>query len=126
MTMQSNTEQRGLASFFDFLKWTVVIVLVVGGIIGNWYFQDESLLVRAIALVVVALIATFVLFQTEQGRVLWEMAKEARVEVRRVVWPTRQETSQTTVIVLVLIGIFALILWALDSMLAWFVQALIG
>ena len=126
MTTQNNTEQRGLASFLDFLKWTIVIVLVVGGIIGNWYFQDASLLVRAIALVVAALVAAFVLSQTEKGRVLWEMAKEARVEVRRVVWPTRQETSQTTAIVLVLIGIFALILWALDSMLSWFVQVLIG
>ena len=52
--------------------------------------------------------------------------REARAEIRRVVWPTRQQTTQTTGIVLVLILLFSLILWGLDSTLSWMVQEVIG
>jgi preprotein translocase subunit SecE len=52
--------------------------------------------------------------------------REARSEIRRVVWPSNQETTQTTLVVLVLVLIFALILWGLDSLLSWFVSSVIG
>ena len=56
----------------------------------------------------------------------WTLIKDARGEIRRVVWPTWEETTQTTMIVLVLVLIFALILWALDSLLSWLVSSVIG
>ena len=56
----------------------------------------------------------------------WTLLKEARSEIRRVVWPSNQETTQTTLVVLVLIVIFALILWGLDSLLGWIVSSVIG
>ena len=108
------------------MKWAVVVVLVAGGVVGNWYYQDQSVLIRAIVLVALALIAGFVVLQTERGKMLLELAIEARREIQRVVWPTRQETTQTTFVVLALIVLFALILWGLDSLLSWLVQGVIG
>ena len=101
-------------------------MLVAAGVAGNWYFGDQSLLIRALALVGVGLVAAFIALQTERGRRVWDLAREARQELRRVVWPDRQQTTQTTGIVLILILLFALILWGLDSLLSWLVKGVIG
>ncbi len=102
------------------------LALIAGGIFGNWYFQDQSLLIRALALVAVGLVAGFTALQTERGQQVWTLARDARAEIRRVVWPSRQEATQTTGIVLILILVFSLLLWGLDSLLSWFVQGVIG
>jgi preprotein translocase subunit SecE len=73
-----------------------------------------------------AALAVAVFVQTEKGRAAWTLMKESRAEIRRVVWPKREETVQTTLIVLVLVLIFSLILWLLDSGLSWLVRLLIG
>lgn len=126
MATESRSESEGLSKALDWTKWIVVYVLIIGGIFGNWYFGEESLLLRALVLVALAVIAAFVILQTTRGRELLDVAREARTEVRRVVWPTRDETLQTTMIVLALILVFALILWGLDSLLSWIVQGFIG
>ena len=113
-------------SALDWLKWLVVAALLGGGVYGNWYYGDESLLIRVVALIAVALLAGFIAIQTERGRNTWTLLKEARSEIRRVVWPSNQETTQTTLVVLVLIVIFARILWGLDSLLGWIVSSVIG
>ena len=110
----------------DHLMWALVVALVAGGVVGNWYFQDQSLLARVLALVALAAVAGLVALRTERGRALWNLAKEARREIRRVVWPTRQVTTQTTFIVVALVLVFALILWGLDSLLSWLVSSVIG
>ena len=110
----------------DWLKWIVVMVLVAVGVVGNWYFGDWPFLYRALSLVALALVAGFAALQTERGQRVWNLAREARTELRRVVWPNRQETTQTTLIVLILILLFALILWGLDSGLSFLVKQVIG
>ncbi|MCY3821405.1 MAG: preprotein translocase subunit SecE [Gammaproteobacteria bacterium] len=110
----------------DRLKWLVVAVMVGAGVFGNWYFGDQQLLNRVLALVALAVVAVFVILQTERGRAMWNLAKEARTEIRRVVWPTRQETAQTTFMVVLLVLLFALVLWGLDSFLSWVVSSVIG
>jgi preprotein translocase subunit SecE len=110
----------------DWLKWLVVVALVSAGVIGNWYYQDQSVLYRVLALVVLAGLAAFVAGQTERGRAAWQLMKDARNEIRRVVWPKRPETVQTTGIVLVLVVVFGLVLWLLDTVLGWIVSSVIG
>lgn len=122
--MSTTTESS--QSVLDWSKWIVVAAIVAAGVVGNWYYQDQSLLYRVLALLGMAAVAGFISFQTTQGRALWTLMKESRVEIRRVVWPTRQETTQTTFIVLALVVVFALILWGLDSLLSWFVSIVIG
>ncbi|GFR96134.1 protein translocase subunit SecE [Elysia marginata] len=111
---------------FDGLKWVVVALLVVVGVGGNYYFSAESLLYRVIGLVVLGVVAAVVAFQTDKGRVFWELLKDAKAEVRKVVWPTRQETVQTTLVVVAVVLVMGLVLWGLDSLLGWLVSSLIG
>ncbi len=123
--MSANINEAG-GGALDWLKWLVTIALLGLGVFGNWYYQDESLLMRVLGLIAVAAVAVAIALQTERGAAIWTLLKEARGEIRRVVWPTRDETLQTTVIVLVLVLVFALILWMLDSALSWLVSSIIG
>ena len=122
--MNANAESQ--SGNLDGLKWLVVVALIVVGIGGNVYYADQSLLYRVIGLLVIAIAAAFVAVQTVQGAAFWKLAKEARTEIRKVVWPTRQETTQTTLIVVAFVFVMALILWGLDTLLGWLVSLAIG
>ena len=113
-------------SRLDPLKWGVVIILVAAGVVGNSIYADQSLLYRVIALIAAAAVAGWVASTTEKGGAFWQLIKGARTEIRKVVWPTRPETTQTTLIVVVFVFVMALILWALDSLLGWLVSMVIG
>ena len=110
----------------DGLKWIVVLAILAGGIYANSYYAAIEPLYRALAGVLVAAIAVAVALQTEKGAAAWDLAREARAEVRKVVWPSPQETTQTTLIVIVVVIFVALILWALDSSLSWGIRGVIG
>ena len=113
--MTSNTENQGNA--LETVKWILVAVILIGTVIGNNIFSEESVLIRAVAVIVAAVIAGGIALQTNKGRQALEFASESRTEVRKVVWPTRQEAIQTTLIVLVVTAIMALVLWGLDGIL---------
>jgi preprotein translocase subunit SecE len=122
--MESKAVQS--ASRFDFLKWLVVFVLIAIGVVGNQYFSAESLLYRVLALVGLAIVAVLIALQTDRGRRFATLLKEARVEIRKVVWPTRPELVQTTAIVVVFVLVVALLLWGMDSLISWLVAGFIG
>jgi len=114
------------AGRLDGLKWAFALMLV-GGAIGAFYvYSDQSLLLRVVGLLAVAGIAAAVILQTGKGRHAWEFMQEARTEVRKVVWPTRKETVQTTLVVMAMVTVVAIFLWLLDMFLGWVVQSLIG
>jgi preprotein translocase subunit SecE len=121
-----NTSVENKAGTLDWLKWLVVAALLAGGVFANWYYQDEMLLLRVAGLLATAAVAILLALQTERGKAIWSLLKEARTEVRRVVWPTNQETTQTTLVVIAIVFVFALILWGLDSLLGWIVSSIIG
>jgi preprotein translocase subunit SecE len=110
------------ASRFDTVKWIVVIVLVAVAVVGNSYFGNESLLYRVLGIVALSIVAALVALQTEKGKAFWTLVKGSRTEIRKVVWPTRQETVQTTMIVVVFVFLVALLLWGLDSFFGWLVS----
>ncbi|MEQ8629943.1 MAG: preprotein translocase subunit SecE [Gammaproteobacteria bacterium] len=110
----------------DWVKWAAVAAIVAAAVYGNSYFAAESLLIRTIGLLVAAGIAGWVAAQTVKGQAFINLCLEARVEIRKVVWPTRQETTQTTIVVLIVIFIVALILWLLDWGLNGVVSSIIG
>ena len=122
--MNSKVEEEG--SRLDGLKWLLVVVLVVAGVGGNIYFGGQSLLYRVIALLALAAAAAFVALQTAKGAEFWKLAKEAKVEIRKVVWPTRQEATQTTLIVFAFVLLTALILWGLDTLVGWAASRILG
>ncbi len=110
----------------DLAKWLVAFVILASGLAGFYYWSEESLLWRVVGLLVLSALALFVAVQTEKGRAAWEFARDAHTEVRKVVWPTRKETTQTTLIVIAMVGLVAIILWMLDGLLAWLVKLLLG
>ncbi|MBV1882806.1 MAG: preprotein translocase subunit SecE [Pseudomonadales bacterium] len=121
-----NEKTEVAQSKFDGAKWAIVFSLVGIAVIGNSYYGAEPLLYRVLSIIVVAFLAVWIGSLTSKGRSFIELLKEARVETRKVVWPSRQETTQTTMVVVVVVLIASLILWALDSFLGWIVSSLIG
>jgi len=123
----STSKEKNTASIRDRVVWWVVFAIVAAGIWGNSYYREDlAVYIRALALIGLAVLAGFLLFQTERGRNLWILIRDARSELRRVIWPNRQETLQTTLIVLVMVMIFALILWMLDSGLSFLTTLLLN
>ncbi|WP_375741203.1 preprotein translocase subunit SecE [Pseudomonas boanensis] len=121
-----NAKAEAKEARFDVLKWVVVVALVAVGVVGNQYFSAEPILYRVLALLALAGAAAFVALQTVKGQAFFVLAKEARAEIRKVVWPTRQETTQTTLIVVAVVLVMALLLWGLDSLLGWLVSLIVG
>ncbi len=122
--MSSKIEASG--SKLDGLKWLVVVALVAAGVVGNSFYADQSLLYRVVALLLIAGVAGFVAFQTAKGAAFVTHMKEAKNEIRKVVWPTRQETGQTTMMVVGVVIIIGFLLWGLDTFLGWVVSSIIG
>jgi preprotein translocase subunit SecE len=121
-----NAKVESTGSAVDTLKWLVVLTLVSVGVVGNYYYSAESLLYRTLALLVLAAVAGWFALQTKKGRAFGTLVAEARIEIRKVVWPTRQELIQTTMIVIVFVLVVALILWGVDSLIGWIVSGVIG
>ena len=122
--MTTNTEEKLYR--LDALKWALVIALVAVGVYGNSYYSAESVLYRALALLALAAVAVFVAINTAKGAAISDVVRGAFVELRKVVWPTRQETNQTTLIVIVVVIITSIILWALDSIFGFVASRIIG
>ena len=111
---------------FDLVKLVIAAFVVIAAIISFYIFDDQSTPLRVAGLLVAMGVAAWIGLQTEPGRNLWNFLQDAQVEVRKVVWPTRQETTQTTLLVIVVVILAALILWGLDTVLGWAIRQLIG
>jgi len=110
----------------DSLKWLVIIAITTSAIYGNYYFAAESFLYRAIAWLLVAVIVVFIGSKTQKGSSLLKLTYGAYNEALRVVWPTRQERNQTTLMVVVVVLIMSMILWGLDTFFGWIASIVIG
>ncbi|MCG6860791.1 MAG: preprotein translocase subunit SecE [Chromatiaceae bacterium] len=121
-----NARAEAGATGLDRVKLAAAAVLLVAGIYGFYHFAAYSALLRVLGLLLVGGVAVAVALQTEPGRRLWQFAGDARSEVRKVVWPTRQETLQTTLVVIVMVLILGIILWLFDMMLMGILRFLTG
>ena len=124
--MNAKTESGSTSGRLDSLKWLVVVALAAVAVVGNQYFAAEPILYRVIGVLVVGAAALFVATQTTKGRATLVLGREARAEIRKVVWPNRQETVQTTLIVVAVVLLMGLILWGLDSLFGWIVSIIVG
>ncbi len=111
---------------FDTVKLLLAIALVIAGIAGFYYFSAQALVYRVIGILAVAGVAIGLMFTTAIGAKVWGFIKESKTEVRKVIWPTRQETMQATMMVVALVFIVGLILWLMDMFLFWGVGMLTG
>ena len=119
-------ESESKTAVLDVVRQVLAFALVIVGIVGFYYFSEQSLLYRVLALVAVVIVSAFLVLSTALGRRIWSFMKESRVEVRKVIWPSRQETTQTTLIVFVMVFLVGMVLWLLDMFLFWGVRVLTG
>jgi preprotein translocase subunit SecE len=113
-------------SKLDSVKLLAALLMLVAGVAGFYYLEEESHLYRVLGLLVVILLAVGVVYTTELGKRVNEFRKDSFTELRKVVWPSRQETIQTTLIVVVAVFFIGIFLWLLDMLLLWGVQVLTG
>jgi len=121
-----NTKSEATSYRLDSLKWLLVAALAVTAVVGNSHFSSEPLLYRVLALLAVGGVCILIALQTEKGANLWRLLRESLVEVRKVVWPSRQETNQTTLIVIAVVIVMGFILWLLDTFFGWIAAMIIG
>jgi len=111
--MSVNTEKQ--SNPMDSIKWVIAFALLAAAVVGNYVYDDLSVVVRAASVVVLVAAALFVAATTEKGSKFIGFSKESRIEVRKVVWPSRKEATHTTLIILLATVIVALLLWGLDG-----------
>jgi preprotein translocase subunit SecE len=121
-----NTNAETGSGILDTVKLALAVAILVGGIVAFYAYEEQSLLISVSAVLVAAGVAVAVFMQTERGRSLWKFIQGARVEIRKVIWPTRQETLQTALTVLVFVLILGLFFWGLDFFLLWITRLLTG
>ena len=110
----------------DTIKLVAAGALVLLGLVAFYYFASQSLLLRVVGLLLIAGLAAFIVYQTDLGKRIVGFFRDARTEVRKVVWPSRAETTQTTVTVFIIVVIVGIFLWLFDMMLAYLFRAVTG
>jgi preprotein translocase subunit SecE len=105
------------ASSADVAKLVVAILLVAAGIVG--YYLLDNVWLRWGCVVAGLVLGALVIALSGYGKRLWAFTESARVELRKVVWPTREETTKTTVAVFIFVTLAGVFFWLLDLLLAW-------
>ena len=108
------------------LLWLIGLCLISLAVWGNSYFSDIGLLYRVLGVVGILFVSLFVLRFTIFGNQTYNLLVQSSTEIRKVVWPNRTETTQTTLIVTVAVLIASLILWGLDSLFSYLIKLLLG
>ena len=110
----------------DKIKFGFALLLLVGGVAGFYYLNDSPMVVRVISVLAGLLLAVAVAWSTEQGKRFYGFARESSEETRKVVWPSRKETLQTTGVVFAFVVVMALFLWTVDASLMIAIKYLMG
>jgi len=124
MATQTETSESGV---LDIIKLLLAAVALVGGLYAYYYFENDFAQAMRVLMVLGGTVAGIGIAMTSvQGQRLWHFIQGSRVEIRKVVWPTKQETTQTAIAVFVFTAIMMLFFWALDSGLLWLTRKLVG
>ena len=122
-TATTQTEQSGA---LDIVKLLIAAGVLLGGLFAYYYYIEISLPLRVLMVLAGTAIGIAIGMTSTQGRRLWAFVQGSRIEIRKVVWPTKQETTQTAIAVFVFSLIMALFFWGLDSFLLWLTRTLVG
>ncbi|MDB3972803.1 preprotein translocase subunit SecE [Gammaproteobacteria bacterium] len=102
------------------------LVLLLAGIVAFYYFSEIRLFYRVLGLFVILGLSGYIVYQTNFGKTVYTYVLESKIELKKVVWPTKQETTQTAIGVIVIVVIIGILLWLLDMLLAWSIGTLYG
>lgn len=106
--------------------WILVLVLAMAGIGANHYFSELAWSLRFASWIILVCVLLGLIILTSQGKKAWTFLKDAKMELRKVVWPTRDETIKTTLVVAVLVFVMSMVLWGIDSILLLIVSRITG
>lgn len=121
-----NTQAEATLSIADVIKQVFSGIVLISGLVAFYYFSEIQLLYRVLGLVLVVLISLGLVLTTDMGQSVWSFILESKIEVRKVVWPTRDETTRTTLLVFAMVFAVGFILWLLDMFLFWGVRLITG
>ena len=110
----------------DNLKWLLAIVVFGAAVVGNSYFVEVAFLYRVLGVLALFIVGLLLIAYTNFGSNALKLMKESRTEIRKVVWPTRMETTQTFMIVFGAIVILCLFFWGLESLLSFLTRLVLG
>jgi len=110
----------------DKIKIFTALALLAAGIAAFYYWADSLMIVRVVAVLAGAAAGVVVFWTSAPGKVFFGFAQESAEETKRVVWPTRKETLQTTGVVFAFVVVMAAFLWLVDAGLMWIVRLLMG
>ncbi len=109
----------------DKIKLAFAVLIIISSLVGYYYWSETSQLLRTVAILASLGIGGFIAIQTAPGKEAWSFAAGARNEVRKVIWPTRRETMQGTLVVIVMVILIGLYIWILDKLSLWAIYDLV-
>ena len=124
--MNDAAPQQSVGGSVDVVKLVAAVLLVIAGIVAFYVLQTQSDWVRWGAVAAGIVLAIVVFGTSARGRAVWQFMLDSRQELRKVAWPTRQETAQTTLVVFVFVVVVGFFFWALDLFLSWATRFLTG
>ena len=110
---------REISTVVDTLKLMASASILFASIVSFYYFSEVSVLIRALVIIFSLVISLLIFFRTQRGIIFWDFLQGSRVEMRKVVWPTKQETIQTTLTVFIFVLILGIFFWLLDFILLY-------
>jgi len=102
------------------------LTLLLAGIVVFYYFIDVRLFYRVLGLLFVLIVSGLILYQTSFGKTVYGYVIDSKIELKKVTWPTKQETTQTALGVIVIVVIIGILLWLFDMLLSWAIGTLYG
>jgi len=119
--------EKSESGVLDIIKLSLSAAALIGGLYAYYYYEPQIAQALRVLMVLAGTAAGIGIAMTStQGQRLWHFIQGSRVEIRKVVWPTKQETTQTAIAVFVFTLILSLFFWALDSGLLWLTRSLVG
>jgi len=110
----------------DALKLMLAAAALIGGVVVYYWFGDQPTALRVLAVLAGLAAGAVLLYWSQPGRELWAYVQASRVELRKMVWPTRQETWRTTLVVFIFVLALGVFFWLVDMMLAWGAKQVTG
>lgn len=124
--MSKEVENQKSGNSMDTVKLVASVGVLIATLIAYYTYDNVHAVARVLGLVAGAAISVFILYQTAKGKSWFQYLNLAKREVRQVVWPTRPETVQMTLIVFVVVILMGIFLWLIDMFFLWAVKLLTG
>jgi len=124
--MATTKETEASAGPLDTVLLALASLVVLASLVAYYYFDDTPAVFRVLGILVSLGVGAGLIYQTQLGKFLWQFIQGSRVEIRKVIWPTRTETTQTTLAVFAFVLIFGAFFWILDFVLLFVTRTLTG